>query len=789
MRKELNRLRATSYHNRVLTDHASHRKMRDFSNRYGKEIQTAKRQHWSDYLEEMDANDIWTANRYLRNPVGDGGSPRIPMLKTRNANGDTTETNDNQAKAALFADTFFPPPPPTSSVPVKYAYPPPLSTPRQITRDQVERHVRRLSPYKAYGPDEIANVVLQKCLDIIVDYILFIYRAILNLGKYYDPWREFNTVVLRKPGKPNYETPKAYRPIALLSTLAKVLTAIVAEDIGRLVELHQLLPKTHFRGRPGCSTTDAVHYLVQRIKEAWREGKVVSILFLDVEGAFPNAVTDRLVHNLKKRRIPEVYIRFIHQLLTGRRTKLKFDNFISESIAILNGIGQGDPLSMILYILYNADLLEIIGNKEKEDSLGFVDDIMLMAIGEDLHETMNWLEMLMTKEERGLQWSKDHNSRFETSKSAVLHTTRRSQPDPENDGKRIPLDRPALVVNGQIIQEVESFKYLGVTIDNQLRWNEQAQRASANATKWLLQFRRLTKPSTGVGSKLMRQLYLAVALPKITYGIDIWYSPPTKPIGAAKSTGSVGTLRSLQKLQRMATLAITGALRSTPTDLLDAHAGVLPMELALLKTCHRAAVRMLTLPRSHPLHRTVRNAKTAPPHSHLGSVDNLIKLFQLSNVEMETISPVTDDPSLPLHHKITIPESREESIKIEKSDKADFKIFTDGSSYEGGVGAAAVMYRKGFPCPVRQLKAHLGDSSKHNSYEAETVGGILAMHLIDTSPGTIRKTVSIYVDNQALIKASTCPKASSTQHLLQDLTSKARNSRAKVEFKSQRCSR
>ena len=37
---------------------------------------------------------------------------------------------------------------------------------------------------------------------------------------------------------------------------------------------------------------------------------------------------------------------------------------------------------------------------------------------------------------------------------------------------------------------------------------------------------RLTKPSTGVRARLMRQLYLSVALPKITYGIDIWYTPP-----------------------------------------------------------------------------------------------------------------------------------------------------------------------------------------------------------------------------------------------------------------------
>lgn len=311
IRKELNKLRATSYRNRTLTHHASHRELRNLSNAYGDMIQSAKRQHWSDYLEEMDANDIWTANKYLRNPIGDGGNPRIPTLKTRNANGNVTETNDNQEKATLFANTFFPPPPLTSSIPVDFIYPPPLPSPGQITKEQIERHVRRLSPYKAYGPDEISNIALQMCLDIITDYLLYIYRAILKLGIYYDPWREFDTVVLRKPGKPSYETPKAYRPIALLSTLAKVLTAIVAEDIGRLAELHQLLPKSHFGGRPGRSTADAVHYLVQRIKEAWREGKVVSVLFLDVEGAFPNAVTDRLIHNLKKRRIPTAYIHFI----------------------------------------------------------------------------------------------------------------------------------------------------------------------------------------------------------------------------------------------------------------------------------------------------------------------------------------------------------------------------------------------------------------------------------------------------------------------------------------------
>ena len=58
-------------------------------------------------------------------------------------------------------------------------------------------------------------------------------------------------------------------------------------------------------------TTDAMHTLVDKIKTAWQRNKVVSILYLDVKGAFPNAVTNRLLHNLQKRRIPKAYIQFI----------------------------------------------------------------------------------------------------------------------------------------------------------------------------------------------------------------------------------------------------------------------------------------------------------------------------------------------------------------------------------------------------------------------------------------------------------------------------------------------
>ena len=129
------------------------------------------------------------------------------------------------------------------------------------------------------------------------------------------------TIVLQKPNKPCYKKPKVYWPITLILTMAKVLPSTVSENLSRVVVQHHLLPRNHFGGRPGCSTVDAVQYLVHRISKAWRECKVVSVIFLNVEGAFANAVTAKIIHNLKKSRhliikfaYPVQFLQFLHPL-------------------------------------------------------------------------------------------------------------------------------------------------------------------------------------------------------------------------------------------------------------------------------------------------------------------------------------------------------------------------------------------------------------------------------------------------------------------------------------------
>ena len=324
---------------------------------FGRELEKTKKNHWRDWLEKATDPDLWTAHKYITAPPGDCGKTRIPDLNFTDSEGQQ-KARSNEEKGRILARMFFPDKPKLSEESTDTITPNPICKADPISREQVTRVLQRLRPFKAPGPDRIPNIILTKCADLIESRLWYIFTAIMEKGWYYEPWKCSTTVVLRKPGKPRYDVPKAYRPIALLNTMGKVLTSIIAEQLTFYTEKFALLPPLHFGGRPARTTNNAIQYLVYKIKDAWRKKQVTSVLFLDIEGAFPNAVNEKLIANLTKRRVPNAIIRFVNSMLKGRKTRLKFDNHESENIIIDNGIGQGDPLSMVLYQYYNADLLD-----------------------------------------------------------------------------------------------------------------------------------------------------------------------------------------------------------------------------------------------------------------------------------------------------------------------------------------------------------------------------------------------------------------------------------------------
>ena len=122
-----------------------------------------------------------------------------------------------------------------------------------------------------------------------------IYNASLRLQYWPAYWKEAKVIVIRKLGKKDYYDPKSYRPISLLNTLSKNMEFILARRISAIAELHHLLPITYCGGRKSSSTEHAIHLLLEQIHAGWKNNKVLSLLLLNVSGAFDNVNHQRLL--------------------------------------------------------------------------------------------------------------------------------------------------------------------------------------------------------------------------------------------------------------------------------------------------------------------------------------------------------------------------------------------------------------------------------------------------------------------------------------------------------------
>ena len=722
-------------------NHPIHAQYTTTRNSYKDDIKKAKLACWEKWLDDADPSSIWNIGKYIRSGPSDGGKSRIPPISSTDQDGFPTTLKDNEAKSKVFHKTFFPLPQQAMQIPANFPYPPPAFICPSISDSSIHEAITNLKEHKASGPDMIPNEVFLHCRNELIPFLGPIYRATFDLSYYPDDWKISNTVVLRKPGKPDYTDANAYRPIALLNCIAKILSACVAAILVHETETRALLPNGHILGRPGRTTTDSLHLITTTIKNEWRKGNVSTTLFLDVKAAFPNANPDVLIHNMRKRGIPLILTGWLRRRLDNRKTNLVFDDFSSQHpLDIINGIDQGCPLSVILYQFYNADLLDIAKDLPSILVVANIDDVAATSSGPDFEAAHENIKRYYT---RAKVWSDSHSSPFSLPKLAIVNHSRRSK---RND--------PPIQLSDVRIEPAKSYKFLGVLLDGPLRFHDHVNYALAKGQAWIQRFRRLARPSQGIRGKMVRMLYLGIAVPSMLYAADIFLSPLRKGTNPKRAKGSVGHIRHLARVQRAAAIMITGGMWSSPTDVLDNHAELLPFHLLVDKICHRATVRMATLPPSHPLSTHIRRAAMRYVRRHRTSLHELFHLYNILPEHTETIQSTRQAPGWIPDFRTQIAISKEEAKKQEEvwATRPGVRVYSDGSDIDGGVGAAAVLYRQGKRGYPKILKLHLGASSGHTVYEAEIVGMILGMELIrkESHPGQS----SIAVDNQPALRAA-----------------------------------
>jgi ribonuclease HI len=271
------------------------------------------------------------------------------------------------------------------------------------------------------------------------------------------------------------------------------------------------------------------------------------------------------------------------------------------------------------------------------------------------------------------------------------------------------------------------------------------------------QIQRIARVTRGVPSHLIRRLYLAVAIPRILYAADVSLVSGHRRRGA----GSRAVVSKLASIQRKAALAITGAMRSTATDVLDAHANLLPMSVLIDKIHCRAALRLATLPPSHPLHRHIRSAAKRRVKRHQAPLHGLFHDFGIQPELIEKVDPALADASWDPGFKIRIAASREDAIRMDEEDAAAIQVYTDGSGKDGMVGAAAVLYKNGQRRSA--IRYRLGTEDQHTVPEAEGIALVLGLELVRAEAHVRR--VSLAADNLGAVSRSGMARASPTQYL------------------------
>ncbi|GBN31183.1 Putative protein in type-1 retrotransposable element R1DM, partial [Araneus ventricosus] len=462
---------------------------------------------------------------------------------------------------------------------------------------------------------------------------------------------------LLKPGR-DRSIISSYRPICLLPTLGKLIERLFINQFNTFIIRHNLIHQFQFGFRELSNCEVAVKSLISKIR-ASREGNHVALVSIDIRAAFDSLDWEVLFQLFKKYDFPFNIQNFIFSYLKDRQVSyVNALDFIT--VEVCQGCPQGSVLAPHIWNFYFNEILYL--SNDHRYLQAYADDLALLVVADSRKKLETEVSSFLDDLSDNL---KVLNLEVASEKTLVVVFRGTQNKNKQKKGLATFKRTPIFKIKGRTIRTVDSLKYLGIYIDNQLNWNEHISNLKIKIYNLIKNFHSVSGPNWGAGASLLRHWYLSVIQPALLFGAAVWGGSFTKH-----------QILSLFSVQRVALIKISKCYRTCPTNALNVFLGLPPLHVVARSLFIKFQIWY--------------DRSNEYDFINVDHLDHFIKINHINlNKRIITFPPLIKNP--------------------------DFDIYTDGSGIDGNVGAAVCIFKNNILSQSFQFKL-----SNYNSvFQAE----------------------------------------------------------------------
>ncbi|GBP68522.1 Probable RNA-directed DNA polymerase from transposon BS [Eumeta japonica] len=468
-----------------------------------------------------------------------------------------------------------------------------------VSLSEVQLLVKSLKTRKAPGLDGVSNKAIKCFSQPLLSLLVAIFNACLQNCYFPSVWKEAEVIGIHKPGKPR-DLPASYRPISLLSGLAKLFERVLKTRLSNHLFGKGLIIDEQFGFRPAHSCPQQVLRLVEYVMEGFKTKQKTVAVFFDVAKAFDRVWHAGLVYKLYSLEVPDHLIFISQNFLPNRYFTVRHERTHSNRRLIRAGVPQGSALSPLLYSAYTNDIPRPTSGVQlalfADDTALFFKSRTRRSIFRHLPKAIDELGQWFRKWRIELNPDKSAAIQFKYSKNRSHLVVDRNTPNLKMLNARIPWQR--------------SYKYLVVTLDKNLHFREHIARVRKNSLFYTARLGAMLGRKSKLSMRNKRTLYKMCIRTVMTYASPVFAHADSK------------VLYRLQVVQNKFCRAATDAHWCVRNSILHRD-----MELpTLTKYMKDASKRFFDIAGSHPnaLLRAAIDYQPPPPNHFLRRPRNVL---------------------------------------------------------------------------------------------------------------------------------------------------------------------